>query len=337
MRKITVAILFLIINSIGIAQEQDIVDTLVFPNEITYHSDLEREAFYEFFNDNQENYIKLFFAKDPSLTKEEYLNKYAALEQYISTLKNDKNFNKQEKKKVKYYYNKIHNKYLSKYELNTFFPQIFKNGYYNCATGTILFSLIFDELNIPYTIKVSPIHAYIVAYPSTESIIVETTNPIKGYFTFNQTFKDNYVKHLRDNKMISTQEYNSSSVDVLFDKYYFKEKDISLKEMVGIQYYNDAIEKIQNQNLEDAFYELEKAYLFYPSDDIEYLLYYTAAYVIEKQDYSDIKYVNFLYKIARYKKFGINQQQIIGEFGRITQTQMEYKGRYELYDTIYSR
>jgi hypothetical protein len=177
----------------------------------------------------------------------------------------------------------------------------------------------------------------VVAYPNTLSIVVETTAPVKGFSALNQSFKASYVKSLKDNKIISIQEYNTTSIDVLFDKYYFNEKDITLKEMVGIQYYNDAIEKIQNQNLEEAFYELEKAYIFYPSNEVAYLLYYCASNIIVKQDYSDLKYIDFLYKIARYENFGISQEQIIGEFGRITQNQLEYQGRYILYDAIYNK
>lgn len=337
MRIIYINFALFIITFAVCAQDSNIQDTLVNLNEITFHSELEKEAFNDFFKGNQECYLKLFFAKQESISNQVFLSKASSLEKYISLLKEDKNYSKAEKKKVKYYYQEIHNKYLVKYELNTFFPQIFENGYYNCVTGSILFSLIFKELNIPFTIKVSPIHAYIVAYPNTESILVETTNPIKGYFVFSQAFKDDYVKHLRDNKLISIQEYNTSTIDVLFEKYYFKEKDVTLKELVGIQYYNDAIAKIQEQNFEDAFYELEKAYLFYPSDEIAYLLYFSGMYVLEKQDYSNIKYIDFLYKIARYKRFGINKEQIIGEFGEITQTQLGYKGKYELYDTIYKK
>lgn len=328
---------FVVITYSSLAQENSNLDTLVFYNELTYHSDLEKEAIHEFFKDNQENYLKLFFAKQKDFSKDYYLEKTESLTFYIESLKKDKNFDKPNKKKVKYFYNKIHDKYLVKYELNTFFPQIFKTGYYNCVTGTILYGLIFKELGIPFDIKISPIHAYLVAYPKSESILVETTNPVKGYFIFNQSFKENYVKHLKDSKLISISEYNSSTIDELFDKHYFKEKNITLKEMVGIQYYNDGVEKMQNQNFEEAFYELEKAYLFYPSEEIGCLLYYTAALVIDRHDFSDLKYVDLLYKIARYKKYGITREQIVGEFGNITQNQLSYKGNYELYDSIYTK
>ena len=311
------------------------LDTLVYLNEIKFHSDLEKEAFLEYFDGEENDFLKLFIAKDGKITNTEYLKYLTNFNKYVSILKTDKNSTKPNKKKVKYYFKRIHDDYLVKYERIIFFPNIFKNGYYNCVTGSIFYSLIFEELKLPYTIKVSPVHTYVVAYPNRESIIVETTAPLKGYFVFNESFKQNYVKYLKDNKLISIQEYNSSSADLLFDKYYFKEKDITLKEMVGIQYSNDAIEKIQNQKFEEAFYELEKAYLFYPSDEIVYLLYYCAAMVIDMQDFSDLKYVDFLYKIARYKRYGINREQIVGEFGRITQNQLNYKGQYDLYDEIF--
>ncbi|PLX14863.1 MAG: hypothetical protein C0597_09480 [Marinilabiliales bacterium] len=332
---ILAALLFLTACLKLFSQDTEVFDTLVYFNEITYHSELEEEAFNEYFSEDNSSFIKLFLAKDENITKQQYEIRLTSFLDYTKELREDKNYNKPEKKKVKYYYNLIHNKYLEKYEMNTNFSKIFNNGYYNCVTGSILYGLIFDELKIPYKIKLSPIHAYLITYPQTESILVETTNPVKGYFIFNENFKQNYVDHLLDNKLITASEYASYSTEELFNKYYFKEEDVTLKEMVGIQYYNEAVIQFQNQKFEEAFYELEKAYLFYPSEKIAYLLYYSAALVIDKHDFSDIKYVDFLYKIARYTNYGITQEQIIGEFGRITQNQLDYKGNYELYDAIF--
>lgn len=318
-----------------LVQGQIISDTLVYFDELTFHSKMEEETFKEYFNGNQSDYFKLFLAKDKNITNAEFNNRLSNFLDYTKKLSHDKNFDKPEKKKVKYYYSEIHDKYLVKYEMNTHFSDIFKNGYYNCVTGSILYGLVFNELEIPYKVKLSPIHAYLVAYPKTESILVETTNPVKGYFVFNENFKQNYVDHLLDNKLITAYEYASLSTDELFNKYYFKEEEVTLKEMVGIQYYNEAISLMQKQKFENAFYELEKAYLFYPSEKIAHLMFYSGVMVIEKHDFSDIKYVSFIYKIARYKRFGINQEQIIGEFAKITQNQLDYKGNYELYDKIF--
>lgn len=339
MKKIVI-ILVSVLSTISYklySQEVDSLNTLVYLHEVTFHSELEKAAFLGYFQKNEESFFRIFLSKDKELSELEYDNYADKFDNYISQLKNDKNYTKKNKKKIKYYFKKVHNDYLVKYERNIFFPSIFKNGYYNCVTGSILYGLIFEKLDIPYTVKVSPIHTYVIAYPQSESIMVESTAPIKGYLSFSDSFKERYVKYLKENKLITSGEYNSSTAKKLFDKYYFKEEDINLKELVGIQYYNDAIEKIQNQDFENAFYDLEKAYLFYPSTDISYLLYFCAVSVIEIQDFSDLKYVDFLYKIARYKKHGITTEHIVGEFGKITQNQLAYKGQYDLYDKIFAR
>ena len=217
---ILAALLFLTACLKLFSQDTEVFDTLVYFNEITYHSELEEEAFNEYFSEDNSSFIKLFLAKDENITKQQYEIRLTSFLDYTKELREDKNYNKPEKKKVKYYYNLIHNKYLEKYEMNTNFSKIFNNGYYNCVTGSILYGLIFDELKIPYKIKLSPIHAYLITYPQTESILVETTNPVKGYFIFNENFKQNYVDHLLDNKLITASEYASYSTEELFNKYY---------------------------------------------------------------------------------------------------------------------
>jgi hypothetical protein len=68
------------------------------------------------------------------------------------------------------------NKYLKYYKLDSFFPDIFSTKTYNCVNGTALFAIIFDEINIPYHILEVPNHVYLIAYPSTLKIGVESTD-----------------------------------------------------------------------------------------------------------------------------------------------------------------
>ena len=49
------------------------LDTLVYLNEIKFHSDLEKEAFLEYFDGEENDFLKLFIAKDGKITNTEYL------------------------------------------------------------------------------------------------------------------------------------------------------------------------------------------------------------------------------------------------------------------------
>jgi tetratricopeptide (TPR) repeat protein len=198
-----------------------------------------------------------------------------------------------------------------------------------------LYSLLFDDMQIPYVIKEAPTHVYLIAYPQSQKILIETTDPRQGYMVFDDKFKTSFVSNLRSGKLISEQEYKSTGTTALFDKYYFSEENISIKELLGIQYMNDALYKLQDNQLEEAFVQLEKAYLFYPSKKAAYLLLSTTALILEKSSYADIKDAGYLIKLARYKEYGVSKENILSEFYRITLLHLINNNRPDLYDKFY--
>jgi tetratricopeptide (TPR) repeat protein len=154
---------------------------------------------------------------------------------------------------------------------------------------------------------------------------------------FDDKFKTNFVSNLRTGKLISEQEYKTSGTNALFDKYYFSEENITIKELLGIQYMNDALYKIQDNQLEEAFVQLEKAYLFYPCQKAGYLLLSTAALILDKHKYAEINDVSYLSKLARYKEYGITKENILSEFQQITLLHLINHNRPDLYDQFYTK
>jgi hypothetical protein len=80
-----------------------------------------------------------------------------------------------EKKKVMRLYDDIHEKFLDKYTVFTPFSSIFTSQEYHCVTSNMLFALVFNEFGIPYEIRETPNHVFLVAYPNSSYITVETT------------------------------------------------------------------------------------------------------------------------------------------------------------------
>lgn len=302
----------------GILQaETESSDSLVKVNELKFHSPQEKEAFLKFLHDQTPNYFDLLIA----------INGEAALKNKAARIFNEQketskaifNKNKSAVKGVKAVYKNLHSSLLKKYELQNYFTDIFRNGHYNCVSATALFAMVFEELGVPYHIKESPIHVYLIAYPESHRILVETTSPTAGYLVFDHKFKSNFVQSLKDNKMISEQEFSTSGTDVLFDKYYFKEENINLKELVGIQYLNDAFYAFEKENYKYAFEQMEKAYLLYPSEKVSYHLLIGAAIILDKCDYKELDDLNYLVKISRHGNDQAKKEIIINEFLKINQ------------------
>ncbi|UII28544.1 hypothetical protein LVD15_08955 [Fulvivirga maritima] len=310
-------------------------DSLVLFSEINYWSDMEKEAFNNFFINDKENYLQLFMAADPLSTPGNYQAALNKIDEEIASINLDKLAKKKVDKKMKILYDQIHEDFFSKYELENTFGHIFSNGYYNCVSATALFSILFNELSIPYTLKESPTHVYMIAYPSSERILVESTDPGGRFFTFDNKFKTDFVNQMKAAKLISDAEYKAKNVSDLFDEYYFEEEDINLKQLVGIQYANDAIYKLNESKYKEAYEQLEKAYLFYPADKVSYMLMNVATILISTADYYESENIKLLTSLTRFENSAITDDQLFGEFTRVNHDILINHGDFDKYKEAY--
>lgn len=241
-------------------------------------------------------------------------------------------------KKIKLIYDDVHKAFLNKYEMKNHFEDIFYNGYYNCVSASALYGLAFQHFNIPFTIKEEPTHVYLIAFPDAERIMVETTTPVNAFRTIDPQFKQNYVKVLRDQKVISAQEFAGASTDMLFDKFYFGEQEnITLSQLVGLQYFNDALYHAEQEKYQEAATQVEKAYLFYPSKRMAYTLMALMHEAFKKRADKDSVHAVYLAKLSRFKKYGIMPEMIQGEFIRVVNELLLNKGETEKMKAYYTQ
>ncbi len=228
------------------------------PDSSLYSSTYERELFEKLNRQETVSDMAFFLALD-------FKPSYAGIESRLKTDFEELKVlvEKQSKvnKKIQRIYSWVHKKYFNRYKERAFFADIFDNGDYNCVTATALYALAFEACGLPYTIKASQNHVYLVADPGSTSFVIETTTPIQGVTAFNQDFKSRYVKHLRDSKIISQEEFQQQSVDALFAKHYLTHTDIPLRELAGLHYYNQSVFAVQDEQLAPALQSIEKAVL----------------------------------------------------------------------------
>jgi len=170
-----------------------------------------------------------------------------------------------EKKKPAKIYEAIHRRFLKRYQLDNAFIEIFETGNYNCVSATALHALVFEQLQIPYQIKEMPQHVYLVAYPTTHNIIIETTDPIKGYLPINEKMTTTYAGYLLDENVINEKTYKSESHTNLFNTFYYSNGNLSLLELSALQYCNYAVYAAGAENYPLAINYYKKAYLLSPS------------------------------------------------------------------------
>lgn len=320
------------------SQEVDTQDTLVYLSDIKFNSEYESRVFNEYLKEkNQSLLFDLFLSIDSEIDtdivlkyKERYTRELNLLSSYTSKNSNDK-------KNIKFIYKNVHSAFFTKYEMENKFSDIFKNGFYNCVSGSALYGLFLSDLSIPFQIKLRPNHVFLLSYPETSQILIETTNPAMGYIDFDKNFKTNYVNYLKNTKQISKDEFNLKSIDDLFKEYYFKEEIITLENLVGIQYYNDGLYKVEDKKIEEAIYQFQKADLFYSSPEIKLMLMSSLAEVISKCEYDKLEQIKYFTLLTRFKGNELKQEDFLAEFGRITNYNLINDiGRADFYDEAFN-
>jgi tetratricopeptide (TPR) repeat protein len=307
MRSLLTSLLLML--TLGVSAQE-----LVKYEEISFSSDFEKRVFDDHFLNKKTDFFSLLMANGSLLNESSIEKAKTRFTNYIDGFKTEKFQSKKPDKKVKTLYDGIHADFFIKYEAKNRFENIFHNGAFNCVSASALFGLAFHELRIPFSIKEQPTHVYVIAFPSSERIMVETTTPLAGYYTVTEQFKDDYTRMLKDQKLITAKEYIDTDRAILFDKYYFgNQGDITLLQLVGLQYANDGLALLDAKEYLAAFNELEKAYLFYPSDRTGYLLMLAGGQAVQSRENKDSVHAQMVGKLSRYKRYGVTADMIKGE------------------------
>lgn len=312
-------------------------DSLVRLGDLTFSSQLEQRVLTDYFMKKSASHFQLLMAAGAAHNAETVQASEDQFYQHLASLEAGINKEKRSDKKTKVIYNDIHKTFLKKYEEKNLFKSIFPHGNYNCVSASALYALAFERLNIPYVIKELPTHVYLIAYPEKEQIKIETTSPVGGVQVISPSFKQGFVKLMADQKLISAQEFHSQDVNSLFDKTFFGEdRDISLTELAGIQYVNDALYNYDEGKFEQAYQQIEKGYLLFPSERTGYLLYAMGGAALESHKTRDSVHAKYVSKLSRYEKFGVTKDMVTAEFSNAIQELLFEKNKKEQLDIYYN-
>ena len=335
MIKYAVIFILLIINDLLLYAGSSEQDSLIRYKDISFSNEFEGQVLSEYFKTGIPGYFGLFMAtsRDIDSTKaDKYLSVY---NNFLKNLCSGRFLSYNPRRQIRILYRTVNNTFFNKYEYSTTFDKIFHNGNYNCVTASALYGIVLDHLNIPFFIMETPIHVYIVAYRNKKHIKIESTGPYSGYFVYNQSMKRTFIEFFKSSKLIDENEFSDSSVDELFDKYYFYGNKISLRELIGIQYMNNAAFNILEENFTESYKSLEKSYLFYPSENTKRLLYTYLLNIISRLNYDKLQDLNYFIKLTRYSSSNFIREKINSEFLKISEACLINKDNPDYYDEVY--
>lgn len=302
---IRILIIFLSFNSIQAQEEVFEFDTsgLIKSAYIPFASDYEKNLFEIQFKDSIDSYFELFMNIDN-------INDSSLIEsnkpQFTAVLKKIENSGIMDltvEEKMKKLFKVVHEDLLGDYSYENKFCEIFEDGKYNCVGGTATYAMVFEYFDIPYIVKETPTHVYSVAYPDSYVIMIESTSPKHGAVVFSEKRKQSFVDALIEKSIIREEDILKKGYNHIFEENYFSPTELTVKELIGIQYLNISAYSYYYGYKKKAIDNAIKAYLFYPVElTKERLLRYTKEYM-EKNRYRNMSDVDLLGQYIRYMKF----------------------------------
>ncbi len=319
----------------GFAASPDTINDLVRYSELRFNSLLEKELFNNYFFKNEKDYLGLFLALDSNQTRESLEKIKRVYQEHLLHFQTKKFEKKTPGRKVKLLYTYIHENYFDTYEFITYFNEIFSKGSFNCVTASALYAIFMHDLGIPFILRETPEHVYMLAYPDDERIFIETTDPQNRVFQYDFSTKKEYVYHLIDKNVLEEDQVKIQGVDATFSKYFYSNEDIDIDQLIGIHYSNHAAYLLDNKKARESFFQLEKAYMYYPNEKLRFILFTALATAVVNADYRDFDDLVFLSRLPRYTDFDITNSHIIDEFLRLTNNLLVEDENIMLYNKAY--
>jgi len=332
MKRLNICIF--IISITGCLFSQDKQDSLVLFSGLKFHSEFEKKALTNFVQ-NRKDTFDLFMAIDEHMTQDMADAARSNFNKIFVELDNQKIQDKSIDRKIKIAYTVVHKLYLKKYDENVFFPQIFKEGTYNCVTASLLYALVFDHLKIPYKVMSSKNHIYLIANPGNKSVVIETTNPSFEKAIFNGNFKQQYVENLKSSKLISEEDLKNKSVEEIFSTKFNELNESNAFNLPGFQYYNMAFLLVQNNNIDKAYNLLQKSYYFFPNQQVKVLFITSLAYKLDKCEFKKLEDADMVVQLSRLDPTSVNQ--ISSLFDHMIARNLQYTDRADFCDSLYNR
>lgn len=158
-----------------------------------------------------------------------------------------------ESKKIKKITSDIEKRFFDTYVTFSTFSEIEAFGIYSLVTATILTALIFDELNIPFKIKVAHNAISILTYPKTKSVEWSVNEKIETLYYWTENSASLVLFYMERSNVITETQMEGEGATLILQHYFSQTKEISLDELLGIYYFNEAMHVLDDNNYEKAY------------------------------------------------------------------------------------
>lgn len=252
-----VLFILLILGSVGTAKAQEML-----VSEENLHFDSEAERFY--WTDGKNQPLSLFQA-----VSAEEINSGNSWHNLVEDLDQKKAKESKELNFLRLIFQKTHQSLLKKYEQHSTFNDMLETGKYDCVSASAALGMLLDRYGYQYDIVETDYHVFILVVVNGKNIVLESTLPVGGMIT-GPSEVDAYLEAYKKEEFAQlgslNQRIGSPKIDLSNNSIFRK---VSLHQLAGLLYYNDAILLFNSQKYREASNQLTKALKLYSSDRIE--------------------------------------------------------------------
>lgn len=194
-------------------------------------------------------------------------------------------------------FGKLFDSYLYNYKALTTFTQTIENKEFDCLTGTLLFALTLENLGFQYAIHETNAHVYLTVKTSEGEILIETTDRKFGF----EKNKHLIAKRKKDYQLQYEQakEKTKNAYTSLFKI----ERQIDLTELIGLQYFNKAVNAYNQKKYEQAITLLKQSMQIYDAERSAELMVLSINQYLQSPDLRADKKEKFL----QYQDFYVHK------------------------------
>ena len=227
---------------------------------LAFNSPLEAATFAESEQPNP-NYLELFLAS--SVKSDTHIDAYMLeFEAFMDKLKKKQKQYASDNQFLWYLFYKVHNKFLKHYHQYGTLTDLFEKGRYDCLTGTSFYALVLDRLGYQYRVFETSYHTLLLVDTPDRQYLFESTDFANGFLNDPLDISER-LDHYKG--LSASRDKDGSYYNFQNNSNYL----IGLREMVGLQYYNQAIKFYNLRQIARAGNCVDKALVFYQSPRIK--------------------------------------------------------------------
>ncbi|MDX1629344.1 MAG: hypothetical protein R3345_11630, partial [Fulvivirga sp.] len=201
-----------------------------------YHSAVEKEILSAFLNNDQtQSSYALQFISDQALTTDQLKSNLELIDDWVVEFKAKKDKLRDDEQLIDHIFYRLHRKVLKNYERHASLNRTFQEGAYDCLTGTALYAIIFNRLDIPFQIIETNYHIYLkIDLDTNRTILIESTDPINGFISGDEKVEERLSDMNNNDETITGGGNYQFEVNM--------QASIGLMNLAGLHYYNAAVD-----------------------------------------------------------------------------------------------